>query len=117
MSSAGTAWGIIGVMACDATDKNFPGILRRMSPANAPNTPYTHLFSTSTLRCLTDRFYVGIKCKAEFCWSCLNDYNAIRKLGNTKHKPTCEFHSNNLPGMSSNDNYYRRSAWLKARSV
>jgi hypothetical protein len=96
MSSAGTAWEITVVMARDATDKNFPGILHWISPANASNTPYRHIFTTPSVCFLADRFCVGIKCRAEFCWNCLNDYNAIRKLGNSEHKPTCEFHSDNL---------------------
>ncbi|PMD43841.1 hypothetical protein L207DRAFT_266620 [Hyaloscypha variabilis F] len=38
-----------------------------------------------------------IKCQAEFCWSCLSDYKAIRQYGNTRHKRSCEYHTNNLP--------------------
>jgi hypothetical protein len=103
MSSAGTAWGITEAMARDVTDKIFLGIPSRIFSANASNTRYTHNFVMSAPRCLTDGFCAGIKCRAEFCWSCLNDYNAIRKLGNSEHKPTCEFHSDNLPDISRSD--------------
>jgi hypothetical protein len=47
MNSAGTAWEITGVIARDATDKNFPGILRRISPTDASNTPYRYIFTRS----------------------------------------------------------------------
>jgi len=103
MSSAGTAWGITGVMAHDVTDKDFQGTLLCIPPVNALNTPYRHISATVAVCFLADRFCVGIKCRAEFCWSCLNDYNAIRKLGNSEHKSTCEFHSDNLPDMSRSD--------------
>lgn len=36
------------------------------------------------------------KCKHEFCWLCLADYNAIRSKGNAMHKSTCSLHSNRL---------------------
>lgn len=39
---------------------------------------------------------IGIKCRHEFCWDCLKDYNEIRKTGNDKHAPTCPFHTKNI---------------------
>ncbi|KAL4886654.1 hypothetical protein BJY04DRAFT_76106 [Aspergillus karnatakaensis] len=38
-----------------------------------------------------------IKCRFEFCWECMNDYNEIRRYGNSMHKPSCKFHTDNLP--------------------
>ncbi|KAL4813415.1 hypothetical protein BDW67DRAFT_187674 [Aspergillus spinulosporus] len=38
-----------------------------------------------------------IKCHAEFCWACLSDYSEIRRLGNSMHRESCKFHTNNLP--------------------
>ncbi|KAL3433680.1 hypothetical protein BDV09DRAFT_196483 [Aspergillus tetrazonus] len=38
-----------------------------------------------------------IKCHAEFCWACLSDYNEIRRLGNSMHRKSCKFHTDNLP--------------------
>ncbi|CAF3096959.1 unnamed protein product [Rotaria sp. Silwood2] len=31
-----------------------------------------------------------IKCRHEFCWSCLADFQPIRKYGNHRHNPTCK---------------------------
>ncbi|RFU34293.1 hypothetical protein B7463_g2071, partial [Scytalidium lignicola] len=38
-----------------------------------------------------------IKCRAEFCWACLSDYEPIRQYGNDRHERSCEYHSDNLP--------------------
>jgi hypothetical protein len=32
------------------------------------------------------------KCRYEFCWLCLADYNAIRKKGNTAHNRGCKYY-------------------------
>lgn len=39
----------------------------------------------------------GIKCRKEFCWDCLNDYQAILHYDNSMHRRTCQFHTDNLP--------------------
>ena len=31
-----------------------------------------------------------IKCRHEFCWSCLADFQPIRKDGNHRHNSTCK---------------------------
>ena len=36
------------------------------------------------------------RCKHEFCWQCMASQNEIRRLGNTAHVATCQYHSNNL---------------------
>ncbi|CAF0819388.1 unnamed protein product [Adineta steineri] len=33
------------------------------------------------------------KCRYEFCWSCLADYNAIRQDGNHRHDPNCKHYA------------------------
>ncbi|KAI9374733.1 hypothetical protein BJX61DRAFT_264988 [Aspergillus egyptiacus] len=38
-----------------------------------------------------------IKCHSEFCWTCMNDYNEIRRHGNSMHRRSCKFHTDNLP--------------------
>jgi hypothetical protein len=62
-------------------------------------TLYAEILQYHYISCFANRMLSGIKCRSEFCWSCLNDYKAIRKLGNSEHKPTCKFHSDNLPDM------------------
>ncbi len=42
----------------------------------------------------------GAKCKFEFCWQCLAAFGPIPKHGNTGHKSTCRYHSDNLPAMA-----------------
>ncbi|KAF8849347.1 hypothetical protein BDZ45DRAFT_604509 [Acephala macrosclerotiorum] len=37
------------------------------------------------------------RCKYEFCWLCLADYDKIRKNGNSSHKKSCKLHTDNLP--------------------
>ncbi len=32
-------------------------------------------------------------CQHEFCWSCLADYNEIRKHGDHKHESTCKHYA------------------------
>ena len=34
-----------------------------------------------------------IKCRYEFCWSCLADFQPIRKDGNHRHEPTCKHYA------------------------
>ncbi|CAF1342345.1 unnamed protein product [Rotaria sordida] len=34
-----------------------------------------------------------IKCQYEFCWSCLADYNQIRREGNHRHHPNCKHYA------------------------
>lgn len=34
-----------------------------------------------------------IKCGYEFCWSCLADFNSIRKDGNHRHDPSCKHYA------------------------
>ncbi|CAF3854439.1 unnamed protein product [Rotaria sp. Silwood1] len=34
-----------------------------------------------------------IKCRHEFCWSCLVDFQPIRQHGNHRHKPTCKHYA------------------------
>ncbi|KAF1982289.1 hypothetical protein K402DRAFT_340717 [Aulographum hederae CBS 113979] len=36
------------------------------------------------------------KCRTEFCYMCQCLYTEIRRLGNTAHKTTCPYHSNNI---------------------
>jgi hypothetical protein len=43
--------------------------------------------------------YKGIKCKFEFCWACLANYDDIRLYGNSKHTKACEYHTDNLPSL------------------
>lgn len=31
----------------------------------------------------------GVRCKHEFCWVCLADYEPIRTFGNAGHRVTC----------------------------
>ena len=33
-----------------------------------------------------------IKCRHEFCWSCLADFQPIRQEGNHRHRSTCKYH-------------------------
>lgn len=44
---------------------------------------------------MTCRQEVG-GCGYEFCWTCLADYDPIRKNDNSFHNPTCRWHSDNL---------------------
>ena len=34
-----------------------------------------------------------IKCKHEFCWLCLADYEPIRQNGNHRHGETCKYYA------------------------
>jgi hypothetical protein len=52
---------------------------------------FHHLFLTY--------IYKGIKCKSEFCWACLANYDDIRLYGNSKHTKACEYHTDNLPSL------------------
>ncbi|OAL06196.1 hypothetical protein IQ06DRAFT_211228 [Phaeosphaeriaceae sp. SRC1lsM3a] len=36
------------------------------------------------------------RCRHEFCWICLCDYNNIRRQGNSAHAGTCKYHSGRL---------------------
>ncbi|CAF0966076.1 unnamed protein product [Rotaria sp. Silwood1] len=36
---------------------------------------------------------ICIKCRHEFCWSCLADFQPIRKDGNHRHDPTCKHYA------------------------
>ncbi|XTI93253.1 hypothetical protein V2W45_1430445 [Cenococcum geophilum] len=38
------------------------------------------------------------RCGGEFCYICLAFYEPIRKQGNSMHRSTCKYHSNNIPG-------------------
>jgi hypothetical protein len=39
---------------------------------------------------------LGSKCRYEFCWVCLADYNLIRRQGNSAHQRGCKYHSARL---------------------
>jgi hypothetical protein len=39
---------------------------------------------------------VGSKCRFEFCWVCLCDYNKVRTRGNAAHARTCKYHTGRL---------------------
>lgn len=41
-------------------------------------------------------FSPGLKCGAQFCWLCMSDYEQIRLYGNSRHQPTCQYHTRNL---------------------
>ncbi|KAL5383839.1 hypothetical protein DPSP01_005640 [Paraphaeosphaeria sporulosa] len=36
------------------------------------------------------------RCRYEFCWECLADYQRIRTKGNAAHEKTCKYHSSRL---------------------
>jgi hypothetical protein len=35
----------------------------------------------------------GFKCRYEFCWICLCDYNLVRIRGNSAHAKICKYHA------------------------
>ncbi|KAF2807483.1 uncharacterized protein BDZ99DRAFT_523095 [Mytilinidion resinicola] len=37
------------------------------------------------------------KCKHQFCWICMADYQPIRDKGNSEHETDCKYHSSKLP--------------------
>lgn len=37
------------------------------------------------------------RCEGEFCYICLAFYEPIRKQGNSMHRSTCKYHSDNIP--------------------
>ena len=58
--------------------------------------------------CYLANFLKGPRCRYEYCWLCLADYDTIRHGGNAHHRDTCYSHTNNLPGAPGHD------AWLLA---
>lgn len=45
----------------------------------------------------SDKLVLGPRCSYEYCALCLASYLVIRKEGNTGHKPSCRYHSDQLP--------------------
>jgi len=40
--------------------------------------------------------FIGSKCRFEFCWICLCNYNNVRRVGNSAHTTTCKYHTGRL---------------------
>ena len=40
--------------------------------------------------------FVGSKCRFEFCWICLCNYNNVRRVGNSAHTTACKYHTGRL---------------------
>lgn len=81
-----------------ASHRFSPWITLRLANAVAAVLYPSYTSPITHYPCLTD-IYKGIKCKFEFCWACLANYDDIRLYGNSKHTTACEYHTDNLPSL------------------
>lgn len=45
------------------------------------------------------------RCRTQFCWDCLADWQTILRRGNDSHLPKCRWHSKNIQSRPGDENY------------